>query len=142
MQSSRVVPATLSMLVVVFLMTGCTVGPFEEESSAGLKVTAEQITHFDGYCGVGVKIENGSDRTVEFVEDDVEVFEGSSSIEWNLPFTDIKTGESVRGYVVDEFPTTIVPRDVATHAFVVNCDGNPYTLTVNSINAGSVSFDF
>jgi len=130
------------MLVVAFLMTGCTVGPFEEESSAGLKVTAEQITYFDGYCGVGVKIENGSDRTVEFVEDDLEVFEGSSSIEWNLPFTDVKPGESVRGYVVDEFSTMIVQGAVATHAFVVNCDDNPYTITVNSVNAGSVSFNF
>jgi len=130
------------MLVVAFLMTGCTVAPFEEESSAGLKVTAEQITRFDGYCGVGVKIENGSDRSVEFVEDDVEVFEGSSSIEWNLPFGSVKPEESVRGYVIDEFPTTIVPGAVATHAFVVNCDDIPYTLTVNSINAGSVSFDF
>jgi len=67
---------------------------------------------------------------------------GSSSIEWNLPFTDVKLGESVRGFIVDEFSTTIVPGAVATHAFVVNCDDNPYTLTVISINAGSVSFDF
>ena len=67
---------------------------------------------------------------------------GSSSIEWNLPFTDVKPGESVRGYVVDEFSTMIVQGAVATHAFVVNCDDNPYTITVNSVNAGSVSFDF
>lgn len=130
------------MLAVALLLTGCTVGPFEEESSAGLKVTAEQMTHFDGYCGVGVKIENGSDRTVKFVEDDVKVFDGSSSLEWSLPFPDVKTGESVRGYVVDEFPTSIAPGAEATHAFVVNCDGNPYTIAVNSINAGTVSFDF
>ncbi|TFC91941.1 hypothetical protein [Cryobacterium sp. TMT3-29-2] len=130
------------MVVVACLMTGCTVGPFEEESSGGLKFTAEQMTHFDGYCGVGVKIENGSNRTAKFVEDDIEVFDGSSSLEWNLPFPDVKTGDSVRGYVVDEFPTTIDPGAVATHAFVMNCDGNPYTLTVNSINAGSVSFNF
>jgi hypothetical protein len=61
------VPTTLSILVVVFLIAGCTVGPFEEESDSGLKVTAEQMTHFDGYCGVGVKIENGSDGTAKFV---------------------------------------------------------------------------
>jgi hypothetical protein len=55
----------------------------------------------------------------------VKVFDGSSSLEWNLPFPDVETRESVRGYVVDEFPTTIVPGSVATHAFVVNCDGEP-----------------
>lgn len=141
MRSSRVVPIGISILVVTWLMTGCTVGPFEEESSGGLKVTAEQMSIFDGECGVGVRIENTSDRPARFVEEDVEVFDGSSTHDWSLPFPKA-TGDSVRGYVMNEFPTTIAPGAVATHAFVVNCDDNPYTITVNSINAGSVSFDF
>jgi len=129
----------------VFSLTGCLSGPFDEETSGGLKVTAEEIAYsLDGYCGVGVKIENTSDRTAEFVKDDREVFDGAGSLRWNLPFPDVEPGEDVRGYDAGpEFPTTLDPGEALTHAFVVYCkESRRYTITVNSINAGSASFDF
>jgi hypothetical protein len=53
-----------------------------------------------------------------------------------------RTGAGVRGYVVDaEFPSALEPDAVATDAFIVNCDDNPFTLTVIS-NSGSAAFDF
>ncbi len=71
------------------LLAGCSLfelklsSPTEVET-ANLRISADQIRYsFDGYCGVGVKIENTSDRTVHFAEDDVEIFDGASFTEWD-----------------------------------------------------------
>ncbi|WP_344297350.1 hypothetical protein [Agromyces neolithicus] len=117
----------------------------DAESGAGLKVRADEITvEWDGHCGVGVRVENTSDHPVKFVEADEEVFDGSSTTEWRLALPHhVPEDGAVRGYDVGPFPTTLEPGAVATHAVVVYCKEDPsYTITVNSINAGSVSFDF
>lgn len=87
-------------------------------------------------------MENAGTDTLRFPNNDIEVLQGSGWVEWNLPFRDIEPGADVRGYVVDaEFPSALEPDAVATDAFVVNCDDNPFTLTVIS-DSGPVAFDF
>lgn len=137
----RLIPAAIG-LAPLLLLAACSAAPIEKESAGGMRVTAELLEQFDGYCGVGVRVDNAGTDTLRFPNNDIEVFQGSGWVEWNLPFQDIEPGADVRGYAVDaEFPSALEPGTVATDAFVVNCDDNSFTLTVIS-NSGSAAFDF
>lgn len=47
----------------------------------------------------------------------------------------------VAAFAANPFPSELAPGEVATDAFVVNCDDHPFTLTVSS-STGSLAFDF
>jgi hypothetical protein len=137
----RLIPATIG-LASILLLAACSTSPVEKQTAHGLRVTAQLLKHFDGYCGVGVSVENVGSDMLRFPKDDIEVFQGSGWVDWSLPFKDVEPGADVRGYVVNaEFPSALEPGAVATDAFVVNCDDNSFTLTVIS-NSGSLVFDF
>ncbi|WP_394553118.1 hypothetical protein ACDF64_01990 [Agromyces sp. MMS24-JH15] len=131
------------------LLAGCSLfelnisSPAEVET-ANLRISADQIRwSFDGYCGVGVRVENISTTPVRFDEDDVAVFDGSSSTEWNTPFNDGSDAKEVSGYTIGEFPSILEPGAIATDASVVYCkESNAYTLTVTSLAGDYASFDF
>ena len=138
-------------LISVGLLAGCSLFELrtsvpDEVETANLRISADQISYsFDGYCGVGVTIENLSPTPIEFDESDVAVFDGSSSTEWDLPFggpAGTVTTEH-RGYAIGEFRSIIEPGASATDAFVVYCkEGNTYTVTITSLDGDSASFDF
>lgn len=129
-------------LVGVLGLVGCTPDVRVEDSGAGIRVSARSIADSDGYCGIGVKVENLGAGPARFETDDAQVFGGSAWTEWNLPFEDVEDGGEYHGYVVGDFPTSLEPGEAATDAFVVNCDDEPFVLTVNSVDRGSVRFAF
>ena len=147
--AARTAVVLIGGLISVGLLSGCSLferrasGPAEVET-ANLRISADQIRYsFDGYCGVGVKVENVSATPVEFDEDDVAVFGGSSSTEWRTPFNDGSNAREVRGYAIGEFPSIIEPGASTTDAFVVYCkESETYTVTVSSLDGDSASFDF
>jgi len=131
----------LAVLLVIGL-AGCTSTQKQEATTENLRISAEQIEHFDGYCGVGVRVENVGAETVTFASADAEVFEGSNSTDWNLPFTDVEPGGEAHGYVVGDFGTSLEPGEVVKHAVMVSCDDTDYTLTVNSARGDTAVFKF
>ncbi|TFC44729.1 MULTISPECIES: hypothetical protein [Cryobacterium] len=149
--ATRTTLGLIGGLVSAGLLAGCsllelrTSSPDEVET-ANLRISADQISYsFDGYCGVGVKIENLSPTPIKFNESDLAVFDGSSSTEWDLPFGGRAGSVTTehRGYAIGEFPSIIEPGATATDAFVVYCkEGNTYTVTVTSLDGDSASFDF
>ncbi|UOE42722.1 hypothetical protein [Agromyces larvae] len=130
------------------LLTGCSLlelkTPPAEVETANLRISADQIRwSLDGYCGVGVRVENISTRPVDFDEDDIAVFDGSSWTEWDLPFNDGSDAKEVSGYTIGEFPSVVEPGASTTDAFVVYCkEDNTYTVTVTSLDGDSASFSF
>jgi hypothetical protein len=149
--AARATVGLIGGLVSVGLLAGCSLFELrtsspDEVETANLRISADQIRYsFDGYCGVGVKIENLSPTTIEFNESDLEVFGGSSSTEWDLPFGSPVGSAATehRGYAIGEFRSIIEPGASATDAFVVYCkEGNTYTVTVTSLDGDSASFDF
>lgn len=136
----------------VGLPAGCSVfelklsSDAEVETTKNLRISAEEIRYsLDGYCGVGVQIENVSTTAIEFTPNDLSVFNGADSIEWDLPFggpSDSVTTEH-RGYSVGEFPTTLEPGATVTDAFVVYCkEERDFTIKVASLDGDIATFDF
>ena len=150
--TARTTVGLIGGLVSVGLLAGCSLFELrtsspDEVETANLRISADQIRYsFDGYCGVGVKIENVSRTPIKFNESDLEVFGGSSSTEWNLPFGGPAAGSVTtehRGYAIGEFRSIIEPGASATDAFVVYCkESSTYTVTVTSLDGDSASFDF
>lgn len=146
--AARRIAGVIGGLASMGLLAGCslfelTTSPVEVET-ANLQISADQIRYsLDGYCGVGVKVENVSTTPIEFTDSDPAVFDGSSSTEWHIPFGGISHSTEYQGYALGDFPTTIEPGASATHAFVVYCkEGPTYTVTVASLDGDSASFDF
>ncbi|MCD2441815.1 hypothetical protein LQ757_05930 [Agromyces sp. SYSU K20354] len=135
-------------LVSVGLLAGCSLFELKlssppEVETANLQISAEKLKSFDGYCGIGVKVENVSTTPIEFADSDLAVFGGSSSTEWHTPFNDGSNAKEFTGYAIGEFPSIIEPGASATHAFVVYCkESRTYTVTVASLDGDSASFDF
>lgn len=131
------------------LLAGCSLFELrtsspDEVETASLRISADQVRYsFDGYCGVGVKVENVSTTPIEFDESDLAVFGGSSSTEWHTPFKDGSNAKEAMGYAIGEFPSIIEPGASATDAFVVYCkESSTYTVTVASLDGDGASFDF
>ncbi|MFB9309897.1 hypothetical protein ACFFRL_11935 [Agromyces hippuratus] len=133
------------------LLAGCSMfelnlsSDAEVETTENLRISAEEIRYSDGYCGVGVQIENVSTTVIEFSPNDLSVFNGADSIEWDLPFggpAGTVTTE-YRGYAVGEFPTTLEPGATATDAFVVYCkEEREFTIKVASFAGDGATFEF
>lgn len=149
--AARTTVGLIGGLVSVGLLAGCSLFELrtsspDEVETANLRISADQIRYsFDGYCGVGVKVENVSPTPIEFNESDLAVFGGSSSTEWDVPFGGRAGSVTTehRGYAIGEFPSIIEPGASATDAFVVYCkEGSTYTVTVASLDGDSASFDF
>ena len=137
--------------VCVGLLAGCSMFELNQSSDAevetteNLRISAEEITYSDGYCGVGVQIENVSTTAIEFTPNDLSVFNGADSIEWDLPFGGPAGSVTTehRGYAIGEFPTTLEPGSTATDAFVVYCkEDSEFTIKVASLAGDSATFDF
>ncbi|MFF2389143.1 hypothetical protein [Agromyces sp. NPDC058104] len=115
----------------------------EVRTTEHLRISAEEIRHFDGYCGIGVRIENVSTTPVQFTPNDLSVFIGAHPIEWDLPFSSDSETTKYRGYVIGEFPEVLEPGETASDAFVVYCkEGGAFTIQVASLDGDSATFDF
>lgn len=143
---SRRFPVALIGGFVSGLLAGCSISDAEVKTTDNLRISAEEIRYsLDGYCGVGVQVENVSTTAIEFTPNDLSVFNGADSIDWDLPFggpADSVTTEH-RGYAVGEFPTTLEPGATATDAFVVYCkEERDFTIKVASLDGDSATFSF
>lgn len=137
--------------VAVGLLAGCSMFELrllsyaEVKETEHLRIAAEEIRYsLDGYCGIGVQIENVSTTPIEFAPDDLSVFDGASSTEWGIPFGGGDAGATEhRGYAIGEFPKALGPGETATDAFVVYCkEGGGFTITVTSLHGDKATFDF
>jgi hypothetical protein len=149
--ATRTTGGLMGGLVSVGLLAGCSLFELgtsspDEVETANLRISADQIRYsVDGYCGIGVKIDNVSPTPIEFNESDLAVFGGSSSAEWDLPFGGRAGSVTTehRGYAIGEFPSIIEPGATVTDAFVVYCkESSTYAVTVASLDGDSASFDF